>query len=64
MALQKSLSDAGATAYKAFLESYNPQDNIIELKGQKLRFKMVSPKTFLIRFIRWAIIVEQTNGVF
>lgn len=32
VALQKSFSDAGAAAYKAFPESYNPQDNIIELK--------------------------------
>ena len=50
MALQKSLSDAGATAYRAFLESYNPEDRVIDTNGQKLRFKTVSPKTFLSPF--------------
>jgi len=50
VALQKSLSGAGATAYKAFLESYNPQERVIDANGQKLRLKMVSPKTFLSPF--------------
>ena len=50
VALQKSLSGAGAIAYKAFLESYNPEDRVIDANGQKLRFKMVSPKTFLSPF--------------
>jgi len=67
VALQKSLSDAGATAYKAFLESYNPDDNIIELKGQKLRFKMVSPKTFLSPFgkitVHRSLYQADTGGV-
>jgi hypothetical protein len=50
MALQKSLSGAGAIAYKAFLESYDPEGSVIDANGQKLRFKMVSPKTFLSPF--------------
>lgn len=67
VALQKSLSDAGATAYKAFLESYNTEDRIIDINGQKLRFKMTSPKTFLSPFgkitVRRRLYQADTGGV-
>jgi len=48
--LQESFSHACRTAYKRFLEHYDPQESQIEWQGQVLRFKTVSTKTFLTSF--------------
>ena len=49
-ALDEALSAAGRTAFKAFLESYDVQEPQLNHDGQNLRFKTLSPKTFLTRF--------------
>jgi len=49
-ALVASFGHASRTAYKAFLESYDLPDSQIEHQGQTLRYKLVSPKTFLTTF--------------
>lgn len=49
-ALEESLSAAGRAAFKAFLESYDLQEPQLHRDGQMLRFKTLSPKTFLTRF--------------
>jgi hypothetical protein len=49
-ALEEAFSTAGRTALKGFLESYDLQEPQLTNDGQTLRFKMVSPKTFLTRF--------------
>jgi len=48
--LGEALSHASRQAYKYFLERYDVQDPQIEWQGQRLRFKAVSPKTFLTSF--------------
>jgi hypothetical protein len=50
IALIESFCHASREAYKSFVESYDVQDPQIEPQGQKLRFKAVSPKTFLTSF--------------
>jgi len=49
-ALKDALTAAGAAALQAFVQSYNPSDPLLEVKDQRLRFKMVSPKEFLTGF--------------
>lgn len=49
-ALVASFGQASRTAYKAFLESYDRPEPQIEHQGQTLRYKLVSPKTFLTSF--------------
>ena len=49
-ALVESFGHASRAAYKAFLESYDRPEPQIELQGQTLRYKLVSPKTFLTAF--------------
>lgn len=49
-ALGEALSHASRQAYKYFLERYDVQQPRIEWQGQTLRFKAVSPKTFLTSF--------------
>lgn len=44
--LQESLSQAARVGYQAFIESYDTGEDVIEVEGQKLRFKYVSKKTF------------------
>lgn len=48
--LGEALSHASRQAYKCFLERYDVQDPQIEWQGRTLRFKAVSPKTFLTPF--------------
>jgi hypothetical protein len=48
--LGEALSHASRQAYKYFVERYDCQDPQIEWQGQILRFKTVSPKTFLTSF--------------
>jgi len=48
--LGEAFSHASRQAYKYFLERYDVQDPQIEWQGQTLRFKTVSPKTFLTSF--------------
>ncbi len=49
-ALKDALTATGAAALQAFVQSYNPTDPLLEIRGQRLRFKMVSPKEFLTGF--------------
>jgi hypothetical protein len=49
-ALVASFHQASQKAYQSFLESYDRPDFQIEHEGQTLRFKVVSPKTFLTSF--------------
>ncbi len=49
-ALKDALTAAGAAALQAFVQSYNPTDPLLEVNGQRLRFKMISPKEFLTCF--------------
>lgn len=49
-ALEDALSAAGCAAFKAFLESYDLQEPQLDINGQTLRLKTLSPKTFLTRF--------------
>ena len=49
-ALVESFGHASRTAYQAFLESYDRPEPQIEHQGQTLRYKLVSPKTFLTSF--------------
>jgi hypothetical protein len=49
-ALVTSFHQASQKAYQSFLESYDRPDSLIEHEGQTLRFKAVSPKTFLTSF--------------
>ena len=49
-ALEGAFSAAGRAAFKAFLESYDVQEPHLQVEGQTLRFKTLSPKTFLTRF--------------
>jgi hypothetical protein len=51
-ALVESFCHASRTAYKSFLESYDRPEPQIEHQGQTLRFKVLSPKTFLTTFGR------------
>jgi hypothetical protein len=50
IAMQGAFSHAGREAYKWFLERYDLQEPLSEWQGQMLRFKAVSPKTFLSSF--------------
>ena len=49
-ALKDALTSAGAAALQAFVQSYNPTDPVLEVNGQWLRWKMISPKEFLTCF--------------
>ncbi len=49
-ALVESFGHASRAAYQAFLESYDRPEPQIEHQGQTLRYKLVSPKTFLTSF--------------
>jgi len=49
-ALKDALTAAGATAVQTFVQSYNPTDPLLEVNGQHLRWKMISPKEFLTCF--------------
>ena len=49
-ALKDALTAAGAVAVQAFVQSYNPTDPLLEVNGQRLRFKMISPKEFMTCF--------------
>jgi hypothetical protein len=49
-ALVESFGQASRVAYQAFLESYDRPEPQIEHQGQTLRYKLVSPKTFLTSF--------------
>ena len=49
-ALKDALTAAGAAALQAFVQSYNPADPVWEVHGQRLRWKMISPKEFLTCF--------------
>jgi hypothetical protein len=46
-ALVESFRQAGQKAYQSFLESYDRPEPQLEHQGQTLRYKVVSPKTFL-----------------
>ena len=48
--LKDALTAAGAAALQAFVQSYNFTDPRLEVNGQRLRFKMISPKEFLTCF--------------
>lgn len=48
--LKEALTAAGAAALQTFVQSYNPTDDLLEVNGQRLRFKMISPKEFLSCF--------------
>jgi len=48
--LVASSGHASREAYKAFLESYDRPEPQIEHQGQTLRYKAISPKTFLTSF--------------
>jgi len=50
IALQEAFSHASREAYKWFLERYDLPQALIEGQGRMLRFKAVSPKTFLTSF--------------
>lgn len=57
-ALKNAFSEAGREAYQTFIESYDLQDTILKINGQKLRRKMACPKIFLtpfgtMRITRW-----------
>jgi len=49
-ALKDAFSEAGRQAYQRFIESYDVEQPALEVNGQTLRFKMVSPKIFLTPF--------------
>ena len=49
-ALKDAFSEAGRKAYQRFVESYDITQSILEVNGQKLRWKMASPKSFLTPF--------------
>jgi len=49
-ALKGAFSEAGRKAYQKFIESYDIQQPILQVNGQKLRWKMASPKSFLTPF--------------
>ena len=49
-ALVASFGQASRAAYQAFLESYDRPEPQIEHQGQTLRYKLISPKTFLTSF--------------
>lgn len=49
-ALRTGLSAVGVAAYKAFIESYDEQDNTILKDGTAYRFKQVSQKDYLTPF--------------
>lgn len=49
-ALKNAFSQAGRGAYKTFIESYDVNQSMLEANGQKLRWKMASPKAFLTPF--------------
>ena len=48
--LQESLSSAARVAFKDFLERYDLHEPTLQVEGQKLRLKRISPKTFLTPF--------------
>ena len=48
--LKDAFSEAGRQAYQRFIESYDVEQPALEVNGQTLRFKMVSPKIFLTPF--------------
>lgn len=50
LTLKEALTAAGAAAVQAFVQSYNPTDALWDVNGQRLRFKMISPKEFLTCF--------------
>lgn len=49
-ALQDAFSEAGRRAYQVFIESYDIDDPVLDVKGRILRRKMVSPKLYLTPF--------------
>ena len=49
-ALKDAFSEAGRQAYQRFIESYDVEQPALEINGQTLRLKMVSPKIFLTPF--------------
>jgi hypothetical protein len=57
-ALKDAFSEAGRQAYQRFIESYDVEQPILAINGQRFRLKMVSPKIFLtpfgeIQIARW-----------
>lgn len=49
-ALKDAFSEAGRKAYQRFIESYDLHETMLEINGEILRRKMVSPKIFLTPF--------------
>jgi hypothetical protein len=48
--LREGLTAAGAEAYKAFLESFDEKEEVVNRDGVVCRFKQISPKYYLTPF--------------
>jgi hypothetical protein len=44
--LQQCISDAARVGYKTFIESYDIEEDVLEVEGKKMRYKYPSKKTF------------------